>query len=126
MDEKKESEEWVKNQVKKLLRMPSPPDAIFFENDLFALYGINELKKEGINVPKEIGVVGFDDLPFAAHISPSLTTIRQHCEEMGVKAKELLYEMVSPKGEKKFSSLEIKVPVKLMVRESSRKGKEVR
>ena len=116
-----ENDGWVRSQVRKLLKMSRPPDAIFFEHDTFALYGLDELKKEGIKVPEEIGVVGFDDLPFASHISPSLTTVKQYCEKMGYKAMELLYEMLFSNGVEDFSFLEIKLPVKLIVRESSRK-----
>lgn len=121
VDEEIENEKWVRSQVRKLLKMSKPPDAIFFEHDTFALYGLDELKKEGIKVPEEIGVVGFDDTPFASHISPSLTTVKQYCEKMGYKAMELLYEMLFSNGEENFSFLEIKLPVKLIVRESSRK-----
>ncbi|MCD6219453.1 GntR family transcriptional regulator [Candidatus Calescamantes bacterium] len=121
VDEEKENEEWVRTQVRKLIKMSKPPDAIFFEHDTFALYGLDELKKEGIKVPEEIGVVGFDDLPFASHISPSLTTVKQYCEKMGYKARKLLCEMLFSNEREKYSFLEIKLPVKLIVRESSKR-----
>jgi len=52
-------------------------DAIFAASDMIALAAIASLRDAGIRVPKDVSVVGFDDIPAGAHISPALTTIRQ-------------------------------------------------
>ncbi len=52
-------------------------DALFAVTDLIAFGALKCLRKNGVNVPRDISVVGFDDLPAATYFSPSLTTIRQ-------------------------------------------------
>lgn len=70
------------------------PTAIFVANDQMA-YGVLEVaEQQGICVPEEIAIVGFDDNPFSAHIRPALTTIRQPFSEMGQKALEVLITMI--------------------------------
>jgi DNA-binding LacI/PurR family transcriptional regulator len=59
------------------------PDAIFFANDVLALGGMDRLRHDlGLGVPRDISVVGFDDIPMAAWPSYDLTTVRQPVAEM--------------------------------------------
>ena len=55
---------------------------------------LEALKKNGFSVPNDFSVTGFDDIPQARYVSPSLTTIRQNFTDAGVRAGKLLYEMV--------------------------------
>ena len=72
------------------------PSAIFAGNDQMA-YGILEVaEQQGIRIPDDIALVGFDDNPLSAHLRPPLTTIRQPFSEMGSKAIELLLTMIDP------------------------------
>ncbi|HHV13640.1 MAG TPA: LacI family transcriptional regulator [Clostridiales bacterium] len=64
--------------------------AIMCASDLIATGVIAELHKRGLRVPEDISVVGFDDLPIAARLSPSLTTIRQDRTDLGKSAFLLL------------------------------------
>jgi len=64
--------------------------AIMCASDLIATGVIIELQKHGLKVPEDISVVGFDDLPIAAQLSPSLTTIRQDRTDLGKSAFLLL------------------------------------
>ncbi len=64
--------------------------AIMCASDLIASGVIYELQKLGLKVPKDISVIGFDDLPIAAQLSPSLTTIRQDRTDLGKSAFLLL------------------------------------
>jgi LacI family transcriptional regulator len=64
--------------------------AIMCASDLIATGVILEVQKLGLRVPEDISVVGFDDLPIAAHITPSLTTIRQDRIDLGKSAFLLL------------------------------------
>lgn len=72
--------------------MQDNPDltAIFAGNDTIALGAIGALESLGISVPEQVSVIGFDDLPFAAYVSPPLTTIRNDAEAQGRIAAEML------------------------------------
>lgn len=61
-------------------------DAVFATNDLMALGALVELANQGVRVPEDIQVVGYDDIPLAGLFQPSLTTIRQPAYEMGHEA----------------------------------------
>ena len=67
-------------------------DALAAANDYMALGAMDELKLRAIAVPKDMLVVGFDDIPSARMSSPSLTTVRQPLQEIGKRAFELLQE----------------------------------
>ncbi|WDZ82693.1 LacI family DNA-binding transcriptional regulator [Micromonospora cathayae] len=72
-----------------LLRRPRRPTAIVASNDLQALGVYQAARAVGLTVPRELSVVGFDDLPVAALVDPPLTTIRQPLTEMAETATEL-------------------------------------
>ena len=70
-------------------------DAIFSVSDVMAIGAIQALHDRGLTVPGDVSVVGFDDLPRAAYVSPALTTVRQNIREAGeglVKAIVTLIE----------------------------------
>jgi LacI family transcriptional regulator len=75
-----------------LLASEPRPTAVFCANDLLALGLMRGLAKQGIRVPENIAVVGYDDVDFANVLSPPLTTIRQPKYELGYKAAQLLLE----------------------------------
>lgn len=77
-----------------LQREPDLPTAFFADNDMIALGAIRALKQNGYNVPGDVSVVGFDDLPFCAISSPPLTTIKVYNREMGSAAVRRLMELV--------------------------------
>ncbi len=63
---------------------PTPPSrALICSNDLTAIGAIRGLRSLGIGVPREVSVLGFDDIEMAAYVDPPLTTIRQATDEMG-------------------------------------------
>ena len=64
--------------------------AIFSSNDQMALGLIHAIRDAGLDVPRDISVVGFDDIPEAAHFWPPLTTVRQDFAELGRRAVALL------------------------------------
>ncbi|HTK07875.1 MAG TPA: LacI family DNA-binding transcriptional regulator [Ktedonobacteraceae bacterium] len=116
------------------------PSAIFVANDQMA-YGVLEIaEQQGIRVPEEISIVGFDDNSFSARVRPSLTTIHQPFSEMGGKACEILLTMIDAnhrveKGPQKRSAphkakssqehiyrdnpVRVQLPTSLIVRASS-------
>ncbi|SFS14122.1 DNA-binding transcriptional regulator, LacI/PurR family [Microbacterium sp. cf046] len=64
--------------------------AIFASNDQMALGLMHAIRDEGLDVPRDISIVGFDDIPEAAHFWPPLTTVRQDFSELGRRCVELL------------------------------------
>ena len=67
----------------KLLSHPNPPSAIFAANDYSAFGAIEAARSLGLQVPQDLSVVGFDDIPMAVQVHPNLTTVRQQQYEMG-------------------------------------------
>lgn len=65
-------------------------DAIFAHNDLTAGGAIQAVRETGRNVPNDVSVVGFDDIPYAQHTEPPLTTVHQPMRQMGQTAARLL------------------------------------
>jgi LacI family transcriptional regulator len=65
-------------------------DAVFAHNDLSASGALQAIREAGLRVPDEVAVVGFDDLPLAAHTDPPLSTVRQPLREMGEAAAGML------------------------------------
>lgn len=104
--------------IKKLLTLPNPPDAIFSASDYAAIGAMQVLKEKNIKVPKEIAVAGFSNESFTSLVSPSLTTVDQQTNKMGRMAAELFYQQVKSKEKNNEPQKRILEP-KLIVRESS-------
>jgi DNA-binding LacI/PurR family transcriptional regulator len=99
----------------KLLQAPEPPTAVFCYDDMTALGAIREIHANGMRVPGDISVVGFDDLSIAEFTEPPLTTIRQPMAQMGRLAMEAVLDLLGGSG----SSHEIRVRGELIVRAST-------
>jgi LacI family transcriptional regulator len=80
------------NAMQKLIS--SKPDAVFAASDMMAIGAIRFIRDAGLNVPKDIAVVGFDDLPIPMVNELQLTTIRQPVVQFGFKAVETLIELI--------------------------------
>ncbi|NBW08491.1 MAG: LacI family DNA-binding transcriptional regulator [Caulobacteraceae bacterium] len=74
----------------RLLDRPGPPTAIFASNDDMALGAVAVAHQRGLDVPRDLTVVGFDDIPMATAVWPPLTTIRQPVARMAAEAVALL------------------------------------
>lgn len=94
------------------------PDAVFAANDMMALGCLFALTQGGLRVPEQIALAGFDDIPIARYVVPSLTTMRVNIPELGAHAMRLLLDMQN--GERVDERLTPLVP-ELIVRESSRR-----
>jgi LacI family transcriptional regulator len=90
------------------------PRAIICANDQTALGVMYALSRQGIAVPGEVAVTGFDDVPVARHLQPPLTTIRQPIQEMGATAFDVLYSRISAAR----PARDVVLPVKLILRDS--------
>jgi LacI family transcriptional regulator len=73
-----------------LLSMAEPPTAIFSLNDDMAIGVMQAARERGLELPRDLSVVGFDDLPMAGRIWPNLTTVRLPIRDMGRMAAEKL------------------------------------
>ena len=95
------------------------PDIILVFSDVLAFGVIRSLQDQGIKVPEDISVVGYDDIDFARHFTPSLTTIRQDVDKIGeIAAKELLDSIENPKTKE---TKIMQIPVSLVERDSTKK-----
>src|SRR5581483_6941407 len=74
--------------------LPHSPRAAFCASDAMALGALRALREVGKRVPKDIAVVGFDDLPVAARTEPPLTTVRQPIDRAGSVAAEMLIDLI--------------------------------
>jgi LacI family transcriptional regulator len=79
---------------KRLLKMPSPPTAIFATNDSMALGAFQAILEEGIRIPEDMALIGFNDIEFASMKRIELTTIGQKKFEMGALAVKTLVEKI--------------------------------
>lgn len=93
-----------------------PPTAILTTNDLCAVGVLEAARSKNVKVPEDLSVVGIDNIDWAAHTVPPLTTVEIPKEEMGVQAVALLDKLL--KGER-FEPHTIKVQTKLVIREST-------
>ncbi len=73
-----------------LAGMGERPDAVFAANDVMAIGCLVAFREAGLRVPADVALVGFDDIPLAALVSPSLTTVRVRIAELGKTALEQL------------------------------------
>jgi len=70
------------------------PQAIFAANDMMAAGAYRVIYEAGLKIPEDIAIIGFDDLPIAAQLSPPLTTIRQPLQRLGRMAVERLIDLL--------------------------------
>ncbi len=78
----------------RLMAQDAPPTAIFALNDTMALGALDYLQSHGWDVPGQISLVGFDDVPATRTSDPPLTTVRQPAQEMGHQAARLILELL--------------------------------
>jgi len=99
---------------KRFLRMDKPPTAIFATNDYMALGTYQAIVEEGVRIPEEIALVGFNDIEFTSMRGIDLTTVGQKKYEMGALAVKKLVERI--KGEGTESSKEVILEPELIIR----------
>lgn len=99
-----------------LLDLPEPPDALFVANNLMAAGALRALRERGVDVPGTVGVVGFDDLPWAPLMAPALTTVAQPSYDVGREAAKLLLRRLADRDAPVTVTT---VRTELRVRESS-------
>jgi DNA-binding LacI/PurR family transcriptional regulator len=93
------------------------PDAIFCYNDLLAIGVLSGLRRRGLRVPDDVAVAGFDGLEVTPHVAPPLTTLAQPRYEMGVRATEMLLDLLADKVT--VPPHEVQLSGELLIREST-------
>lgn len=92
------------------------PTAVIAGSDLLAVGMLRSLRKHGLSCPRDLSIVGFNDIPFAADFSPPLTTVHASLTDMGAEAAKLLLEGIAARSQ---SPVTVTLPVSLVVREST-------
>jgi LacI family transcriptional regulator len=90
--------------------------AVFAGTDMVALGALAALREAGLDVPGDVSVAGFDDVPFAADLTPALTTVRVPYEELGRAAVRLALE----RGERLAGDDHVVLSTQLVLRQSVR------
>jgi len=103
--------------AKELLNLPNPPTAIFAANDESAIGTIEAAREAGLQIPDDLSVVGFDNMPGTTDITPALTTVEQPMTEMGYTATEILIDLMQGKS---LNNRVHEMPTKLIIRGSCR------
>jgi len=88
-------------------------DAIFAASDLIAIGALRALKKRGVDVPNDVAIIGYDDIPVASFANPSLTTIKQNTQLAGEILVESLLKLI--RGQEVAPML---IPTNLVIRHS--------
>lgn len=91
--------------------------AVFATNDEMAVAAIRALEEKGLSVPRDVAVIGFDDLPIASTNNPRLTTVRQNVFEIGRSATEILVEIAE--GKRSRIGHKVILPTDLVIRDSA-------
>lgn len=81
-----------------LMALDDPPSAVFCYNDMTAIGLLHVAGKRGLEVPGNLAVIGFDDIPFSSYFQPQLTTIAQPTRLMGQQAMEMVLDLMESDG----------------------------
>ncbi|BAJ00607.1 LacI family DNA-binding transcriptional regulator [Shewanella violacea] len=101
--------------MSRLLNQSSPVTAIFASNDLMAMGAIRVAGKQGLTIPEDLSIIGYDDIPGAKYFNPPLTTMSQPLEQLAEQAIAMLLARIeTPKREGQRTLL----PPSLIIRDS--------
>lgn len=106
--------------TEELLVTGRPFTAIVCANDRLAIGAIAALRRHSLRCPEDVSVTGFNDMPLADRLSPSLTTVRVEHFRAGVEAAEIVVDMIEREGSEEPRQLVL--PVELVVRGSTRRA----
>jgi LacI family transcriptional regulator len=106
----------ARDAARELLSLPEPPTAIFAANDLSALATLEVATELNLDVPGQLSVVGFDNIPESALAHPPLTTVRQPIRQMGKDAMAMLISLIAGK---ELKETHVTLDTTLVVRRST-------
>lgn len=102
--------------TRKLLEMPSRPTALLAINDLLAVGALRAITDFGLEVPRDISLFGYDDMPLSNYLVPRLSTASKDGERIGREATRLLLERIN---DPELPPQEVRLPARLILREST-------
>lgn len=98
--------------------LPASPSAVFVASDMMAIGALKALRQADRQIPQDIALVSFDDIPIASAIEPALTTVRQPIERLGSMAVEVLLSVLEASSEEEAPAHRIVLPTELVIRDS--------
>ncbi len=113
------SDEASKITEKLFKSLNEKPDAIFANNDMAAVGAMLACKSLGYNIPNDVGIVGFSNWQFCSMIEPTLSSVSQPGFKIGLKATELLLDMIEKKLDPATITEPIVLDTELLIRNSS-------
>lgn len=99
-----------------LFRQPRPPTALLVGNSMMTLGALEAVREAALRIPRDLALVGYDDMPWALAVDPPLTVVRQPGYELGERATELLLRRIADPGR---SAATVMLQPELVVRRSS-------
>jgi LacI family transcriptional regulator len=108
------------NMMKAILKLEPRPTAVFAGNDMMAWGAIEATKENGLSIPKDVAIAGFDNVLYSSLVVPAMTTVHQPKFEAGQTAMKLLLEKIlrKAKGER-VATRKIELDSNLIVRDST-------
>lgn len=91
------------------------PEAVFIASDMMAVGAMHAVTNAGLRIPEDIGILGFDDMPFAAKLEPPLSTVRQPIYQCGEAAAKMLIERIE---DSQMHHHQLILPTELVIRET--------
>jgi LacI family transcriptional regulator len=104
-----------RHAMRRLLALSHRPTAVLTGSDVLAFGALSECKAQSIEVPQQMSIIGFDDMEFAAHMEPPLTTLQIPLVQMGQMAADYLLAVVN--GEPHYDQIELET--RLVVRKTT-------
>lgn len=109
----------LENQLEKLLALPHPPNAVVGVTDTITTHLLGVLSKMAIAVPDKMAVIGFANTELAFALNPSLSTIKQPAEEIGVQSVRRLLHIINSKNRSQIEWEDLKLPTQIQLRNST-------
>lgn len=100
--------------MNRILEAKMRPQAVFAASDMMALGAMKAIKEKGLQIPKDIRVIGCDDIEACRYIEPNLTTVKQDKEKLGKFAAYMLIDLINGETEPKA----VMVDPELIIRDS--------
>jgi len=123
------NEDWVFHQeltvanaresMRKMFEGDVVPDGVFTDNDSSAIAVLEYAKEIGLNVPRDLKIIGYSNDPRSSIISPSITSIEQFPAEFGKKVVEVFVEQLKNQNQERTKAVPITIPVQLVRRMST-------
>ncbi len=116
---KLDSSKSIPMYLRRKLEGPRAPTALFTLNNVTTIHALQMLQQKGIRVPKDLALIGFDDLELASLLAVPLTVVRQSASEMGRAGARLLFDMIrTGTSSKELPITKVILPAELVIRNS--------